>query len=71
MATGSSGEVEWIYRMNPTICREVRGEPWGDEYMLEIISRSGELNVSGSLGGFIAVQSGSSIFCVILTAACS
>ena len=27
MATGSSGEVEGIYRMNPTICREVRGEP--------------------------------------------
>ena len=22
-----SGEVEGIYRMNPTICREVRGEP--------------------------------------------
>ena len=27
IATGSSGEVEGIYRMNPTICREVRGEP--------------------------------------------
>ena len=36
MATGSSGEAEGIYRMNLTICREVRGEPWGDEYMLEI-----------------------------------
>ena len=70
MTASWSGEVEGIYRMNPTICREVRGEPWGDEYMLEIISRSVELDVSGSLGGFIAVQSGSTVFCVILTVVC-
>jgi len=36
MATSSSGEVERIYSMNLTICRELRGEPWEDEYMLEI-----------------------------------
>jgi len=70
MTTSPSGEVEGIYRMNPTICRELRGERWGDEYMLEIISPSGELNVSGSLGGFITVQSASTVFCVILAAVC-
>ena len=70
MTTSSSGEVEGIYSMNLAICREVRGEPWGDEYILEIISRSGELNVSGSLRGFIIVQSASTVFCVILTIVC-
>jgi len=70
MTTSPSGDVKGIYRMNPTICREVRGEPWGDEYMLEIISRSVELNISGSFGGFITVQSASTVFCVILTPVC-
>jgi len=70
MTTSSSGEVEGIYRMNLTIYRELRGGSWGDEYMLEVISRSGELNVSGSLRGFIKLQSASTVFCVILTFVC-
>jgi len=32
IATGSSGEVEGTYSMNPTICRELPGECWGDGY---------------------------------------
>ena len=37
MVTSSSREVERIYRMNPTLCRELRTEPRGDGYMLKII----------------------------------
>jgi len=70
MTTSSSGEVGGIYRINLTICRELQGGPWGDEYMLEIISPSWELNVSGSLRGFIIVQSASTVFCVVLTIVC-
>ena len=70
ITTSSSEEVEGIYNINLTICRELRGEPWGDEYILEIISRSGELNVYRSLRVFIKVQSTSTAFCIILTIVC-